>query len=99
MSRLRDAAAAWVEAGKWIGEADAYNRLAARIERMPLDCTARGFWATGPALELQAAVANVKRTREQAEQLMAELEHPGAALARRLVATYRGARAAWRGSR
>lgn len=42
-------------------------------------------------------LANSARAR--AEELMAQLEHPGAVLARRLVATARAARAGWRGSR
>jgi len=37
--------------------------------------------------------------RDHAAELVAEAEHPGAALARRLVATVHGARAAWLGSR
>ncbi len=50
--------------------------------------------------EQQAAVSSLERLAEtaqrRAEDLVAEVEHPGAVLARRLVASARAARAAWR---
>lgn len=99
MSRLRDAAAAFVEHGRWLGQAEAYRCIAARIQRSPPAMTAQGVWETGADLELAACEANAATARAAAEALMAALEHPGAVMARRLVAALRGAQAGWRGSR
>lgn len=53
--------------------------------------------------EQRAALAGLERlalsAHDRAQELLAEVEHPGAALARRVVAASRAARAAWRAAR
>lgn len=99
MSRLRIAATAWIEAGRCLGYAEAYRQVRARIDRCPPDFPASGLWGQGMDLEAAAADASAATAQRTAELVMAEIEHPGARLARRLVAAVRGARAAWRAAR
>lgn len=108
MSRLRDAAALLVEHGKAIGRAEYARRamaLAARdaagAERLGHAEAAKRIKALGNEVQadITAAEINAKQAAAAAEALMLALEHPGAHIARRLVATYHGARAAWRGTR
>ena len=99
MSRLRDAAAAWVEHGRWIGWSEAYRAVEARIAKLPPDYPASKLWTSGIDLEASAAAANAATARRDAERVMHALEHPGARLARRLVAAARAARHAWRVAR
>ncbi len=110
MSKLREAAGMLIEHGRALGAleqqratADALTRNAERLRTslpgMPemadaIERMANGYTAQIPGLERLANSA-----RAHAEELMAQLEHPGARLARRLVATARAARAGWRGSR
>lgn len=104
MSRLRDAAALLIESGRAIGAAAQAVAIVTVLEQILATEPSR----VEPAM--QAALADARRARAKldhdaalmrarAEDLIREIEHPGAALARRLLATYRGARAAWRGSR
>jgi hypothetical protein len=106
--KLRDAAALLIEQGKALGRAEQAlavvqyaSGVAVRMRHLgnvtmaePVEELSKHVLESIPQLERQALTAQA-----HAEQLMAELEHPGALLARRLVASARAARAAWRGSR
>ena len=102
MSRLRTAAAMLVESGRALGVAEECWQT----ERWLMDVIAEPD--VKPAAErlvelLQRVSArravgdgHAARARTAAEELMAELEHPGARLARRLLRAARAARGAWR---
>ena len=108
MSRLREAAALLVEQGRAIGRLEQARLVlthvaresaaAARLEQAETAARfigfARGLGDAIERLEHDAAAAQAR-----AAALMAALEHPGAALARRLVTAWRGARVAWRAAR
>lgn len=120
MSKLRDAAALLVEAGKALGHLEhsreSEKRLAALIrdaalvtdkglDGMPI---IQGFGEHRQRLadalrHVQAEQGTFERVanahRDRAAELMAEIEAPGATLARRFVTVALAARAAWRGSR
>jgi len=98
VSRLRSAAAAWVEHGRWLGRVEAYSAAKAALERAG-KAPAATVWNAGLDLEADACATNAATARREAEALMAALEHPGARLARRIVTAARAARAAWRASR
>lgn len=107
MSKLREAAAMLVEQGRALGALEQQRATAAALMRqaavlrtslpgMPemaesLERVASGYAEQIPGLERLAKCA-----QDQAQQLMSELEHPGAVLGRRLLASARAARAAWR---
>lgn len=101
-SKLRRAGAACVEAGRWLATCEILRDQVRRIDK-----------ADSPEERARLALAIIEKSRtwmpmyeenaastgREADRLISELEHPGAALARRLVATVRGARRAWRGTR
>jgi hypothetical protein len=108
MSKLREAAGMLVEHGKALGRLEHARLTVEQLTRESAAAAERGkpddaavIIALAHATAARfgdhehAATAALTRARE----LMAELEHPGAVLARRLVATARAARAAWNGSR
>jgi hypothetical protein len=112
VSRLREAAALLVEQGRALGTAELARAVASALGSMAQDAheTDRGeefdrllenVVATAGGYEklAESSAAGAKVAQQLAAELMAELEHPGARLARRLVATARSARAGWRGSR
>lgn len=114
MSKLRDSAALLVEAGKMLGHYEqaraterVLTRLLASAQPEP-EPSAEAFAAHCRLLlterdrirdELPGYERVAQAARDRAAELVAEAEHPGAVLARRLLATVHGARAAWLGSR
>lgn len=103
-SKLRDAAAAFVQAGRTLGHADADRGMAEELRRRAAECQDPERAILNALADERAAVADqlaglAALARDQATALMTELEHPGSTLARRLLAVARSARAAWRGSR
>jgi hypothetical protein len=107
-SKVRDAAGLLIEQGRALGALDEARLLAAQCTRTAsaareagetklaelMDAHAKSQLEAIPVYERLAVSA-----KQRAEELMTEIEHPGAVLARRLVATYRAARAGWRGAR
>lgn len=104
VSKVREAAAMLIESGRAFGAAAQALSIVTMIEQILSTEPAR----LEPAL--RALLDDARRARTQldhdaalmqarAEGLMREIEHPGAVMARRLLSTWRGARAAWRGSR
>ena len=105
MSRLRHAAALFIEAGRALGQAEQCQRtrkhLAALLsESNGLDLyalrTSLGRMETALTGQQDSAEGHAARARTAAEASMAALEHPGARLARRLLRAARAARGAWR---
>lgn len=101
MATLREAAAAWVEAGRWLATCEILGDQIRRLDQAsPKDRERHAEYIIETPRDMLQEYERIReRTRARAEQLMAELEHPGAALARRLLASWHGARAAWRGTR
>jgi hypothetical protein len=109
MSRLRTAAAMLVESGRALGHAELAKATATQLEGLVAEAelTDRGEEFARLRTALVAAARNQRlhvvsseclaaAARVRAEELMAELEHPGARLARRLLRAARAARGAWR---
>lgn len=101
MTRIRQAAAQFIEAGRVLGHLE---RLKSIIE--DIDGVMEIPPSTGHALagfrqrlctQLEALDHEAVEYRLAAERLIAELEHPGAAFGRRMLAALAAARAAWRG--
>jgi len=101
VTKLREAAAAWLDAGRWVATVDILKDQLRRLDEAPAEERER----LGTALidrsclllsEYERAMA---ATRARADALTSAIEHPGAVLARRLLATFYAGRAAWRGSR
>lgn len=108
ISKVREAAAILVEQGKAIGRLEQARQGVVVLTRESATCERAGNPAGARLLidvanRLAAQLGEHERdvvdATTVAQQVVAELEHPGAMLARRLVATWRGARAAWRGAR
>lgn len=108
MSRLRDAAAQLVAHGRLLGAMERNQAIMREIDgillksRLPdappvedLIAGLRGFLES----EVTFWTPTLAERKDQVELLITALEHPGARLARRLVAAVRGARAAWRAAR
>lgn len=107
-SKVRDAAGLLIEHGRALGALDEARLLATQLTRASAAAQDRGEVTMASELEAIAksqleAIPTYERlalsAKQHAEELMAEIEHPGAVLARRVLATYRAARAGWRGSR
>lgn len=107
-SKVRDAAAMLIEHGRALGALDTARVLADQLTRTSSAAVAADEPRYAELLRELAkshmdAIPTYERlalsAKAHAEELMAELEHPGAVLARRLLATARAARAGWRGSR
>lgn len=107
-SKVREAAAFFVEQGRALGALDQARVFADQLTRAANLADGLGEKELSRALGEQAraqldAIEPFEQlaisARARAEELVREVEHPGAVLARRLLATWRGARAAWRGSR
>jgi hypothetical protein len=108
VSRLRDAAAQLIAHGRLLGAIERNQAIMRELDALLLKCRL----PDAPPIEeligglrcfLESEVTFwtptlAERTAE-VEQLITSLEHPGARLARRLVAAARGARAAWRAAR
>lgn len=100
MSLLRDAAAMLVEQGAAVGGLEQ-----ARWDLRLLEKAGESVEAYQRALavlrdhRIPQLEANARGAEKRAQELMRQVEHPGAALARRVIATARAARAAWRASR
>lgn len=108
MSRMREAAAMLVEQGRALGALEQLGTVATYVQQVAANMRSLGNVAQAEAMvtlakryldELPGLARRASDAQVLAEHLMAELEHPGASFARRLVATWHGARAAWRGSR
>lgn len=106
--KLRQAAGYWVAHGRALARFEDYRALVESFTRGAAQAREQGKAELGDELERfahhYAGMLGVQEgialsAKSHAEALMDELEHPGAALARRLVAAFRGARAAWRGAR
>lgn len=106
-SKLREAAAILVEQGRAIGRLEQARLTITMLTRESAGCDRQGNapgakllieLANGVAKELGQHEAAASVAQRIAQEVVAELEHPGAMLARRLVATWRGARVAWRAS-
>lgn len=108
MSKLREAAALLIEHGKAIGRLEQQRALMVAITQQSATADRDG---DGPGAQRLIVVAKhmgaelgeletfAAHSQALARDLLAELEHPGAVLARRLLASWHGARAAWRGTR
>lgn len=108
VSKVRDAAGLLIEHGRALGALDEARLLAAQLTRSSAAAQGRGELTMAAELEAIAksqldAIPVYERqaiaAKQRAEELMTEIEHPGAVLARRLLAACRSARAGWRGSR
>jgi hypothetical protein len=103
MSKVRMAAELLIEHGKALGAAAQAASFEGALTRLWADPSSLES-AVGGALkdvqqQRQALEKHAAWARQQAEALLRDVEHPGAALARRLLVTYHAARAGWRGSR
>lgn len=107
-SKVRDAAGLLIEHGRALGALDQARVFADQLTRVANHTAGIGQAELSAALGAQAkaqleAIPVFERlaiaAKQRAEELMTEIEHPGAVLARRVLATARAARAGWRGSR
>jgi hypothetical protein len=107
-SKVRDAAGMLIEHGRALGALDTARLLADQCTRTASAAREAGEEKLAELMEAHAksqleAIPVYERlavsAKAHAEELMRDIEHPGAVLARRVVATLRSARAAWRGSR
>jgi hypothetical protein len=108
MNELRRAAGYWVAHGRSLARLEEHRELIHMLTRGAAQAREQGKAELAAELERYAAHYGqglgvlegiAVSAKAHAEALMNELEHPGAMLARRLVAAFRGARAAWRGAR
>jgi hypothetical protein len=107
VSRLRHAAALFIEAGRALGQAEQCRQteeVLASLFRLSESSAPDEFDAlTGSLQNFQkiyarhraTAEGHAARARTAAEASMVALEHPGARLARRLLRAARAARGAW----
>lgn len=107
-SKVRDAAGLLIEHGRALGALENARVLGDQLTRTANAAAAAGEQKLSELMASHAksqldAIPVYERlalsAKAHAEELMAEIEHPGAVLARRLLAAWRGARTAWRGSR
>lgn len=107
-SKLRRAAGYLVAQGRAIARAEDRRGLVENFTRGAAQAREQGKAELGDELErfahyyaqeLGIIEGIAVQAKAHAEALMNELEHPGARLARKLVAAFRGARAGWRTTR
>ncbi len=98
MSKLREAAAAWIETGRWLATVEILSDQIRRLDKAkPEDRERHAVYIIEQSRDrLDVYEQTALSLRGKAEQLMLEHEHPGAVLGRRLLASARAARAAWR---
>lgn len=108
MSRLRQAAALFVEAGRAVGHVEFWTAIEIEFTELLSACQGTGQnvpEAVARTVNALLALQAERRTasnhaaevfRLRAEAALADLEHPGARLARRFLVAARAARGAWR---
>lgn len=105
MSKLREAAAMLIEQGRALGHLEQARMLVEAFTRSAAEHQAKGEADVAAALarlgdhyavRISFLEQSATTAQQMAQQIIAELEHPGAVLGRRLLASARAARAAWR---
>jgi hypothetical protein len=94
MSTVRDEAARFIDIGRRIERATLLADMLHRLQNAQREADLAPL-VKALGVEVEHAGVNAVEARATAHQLIAELS-PGAALARRVLASYRAARAAWR---